>query len=175
MIFLKVCFLIDQIHMRSNTSSVQNCKCFSEKFCFVTKFLQRWETKRLEVSKTQTAPFWLVEKKHPPTRLFLIKDFPSARVLFSVLYIMFSLQAHEHRYTQGQRTACCERTAVTLTNLLQYGSCMFGLFWTSTQMECDVLRTNTLKHTENVITTSETERTKATWHKLNPVRNRSGE
>lgn len=62
---------------------------------------------------------WLVEKKHPPTRLFLIKDFPSARVLFSVMYVMFSPRVHQHRYTQGQWTPCCVRTAVTLTNPLQ--------------------------------------------------------
>lgn len=57
-------------------------------------------------------------KKTSSPRMFLIKGFPTARVLFSVLYVMFSLRVHERWYTQGQWTLCCVRTAMTLANLL---------------------------------------------------------
>lgn len=57
-------------------------------------------------------------EKHPPTGLFLIVVFPPERHCDPPsLQLCFSLRAPQQTYVEGQRTSCCVRTAVALSDL----------------------------------------------------------
>lgn len=114
-------------------------KC-SLSFCITTLPLQVCKTKRfLEYPTRATSSlFWLLEKKHPPTRLLLIKDFPSV-ILCVLSYVLFCFFPCERRYRGGQWTPCCVRTAVTLTNLLLH-------VWSLLNVHADGMRQAERKH-----------------------------
>lgn len=104
----------------SDAFSAQNWKCSSKTFCVTIEPLQGCETKtflrRSNKSQKHTLCFLISTGKTSSHKIVSHQGFPQCRVLFSVFYVMFSLQATQHRYVEGQWTLCCVRTAVTLTN-----------------------------------------------------------
>lgn len=106
----------------SDAFSAQTWKCSSKTFCVTTRASARLWNKtflgRSNKSQKHKLCFLISRGKTSSHKIVSHQGFPQCRVLFSVFYVMFSLQATQHRYVEGQWTLCCVRTAVTLTNLL---------------------------------------------------------